>query len=167
MDFASSGYARDFFQGQVPQIIRSLKSIADSQQKLVELQMQQNSSVDKPVDNPVVPTEVTAEGTIYVCYEENSAALYADAGNINHMFVTADVAQADWAKRSLSNAEANNYLPITDDEMKQFVSEIGREQYASVWVYRNQDENVKENYGICVDYFDMSKSAELLISVFA
>ncbi len=27
MDFASSGYARDFFQGQVPQIIRSLKSM--------------------------------------------------------------------------------------------------------------------------------------------
>ena len=167
MDFASSGYARDFFQGQVPQIIRSLKSIADSQQKLVELQMQQNSSVDKPVDNPAVPTEVTAEGTIYVCYEENSAALYADAGNINHMFVTADVAQAlDWAKRSLSNAEANNYLPITDDEMKQFMSEIGREHYTSVWVYRNQDENAKENYGICVDCFELSKSAELLSSVF-
>ena len=44
MDFASSGYARDFFQGQVPQIIRSLKSIADSQQKLVELQMQNSTS---------------------------------------------------------------------------------------------------------------------------
>ena len=37
MDFASSGYARDFFQGQVPQIIRSLQSIADSQEKLVAL----------------------------------------------------------------------------------------------------------------------------------
>ena len=168
MDFASSGYARDFFQGQVPQIIRSLKSIADSQQKLFELQMQQNSSVDKPVDNPTLPAEVIAEGIIYVCYEENSTSLYADAGNINHMFVTADVAQAlGWAKRSLSNAEANNYLPITDDEMKQFISEIGREQYASVWVYRNQDENAKENYGICVDCFEQSKSAELLTSVFA
>ena len=88
MDFASSGYARDFFQGQVPQIIRSLKSIADSQQKLVELQMKQNSSVDKPVDNPTLPAEVIAEGTIYVCYEENSTALYADAGNINHTSLT-------------------------------------------------------------------------------
>ena len=84
------------------------------------------------------------------------------------MFVTADVAQAlDWVKRSLSNAEANNYLPITDDEMKQFISEIGLEQYASVWVYRNQDENAKENYGICVDCFELSKSAEFLTSVFA
>lgn len=151
MDFASSGYARDFFQGQVPQIIRSLKSIADGQQKLVELQMQQNSSVDKPVDGPTLPAEVATEGTIYVCYEENSAALYADAGNINHMFVTAEVAQAlDWAKRSLSNAEANNYLPITDDEMKQFVSEIGREHYTSVWVYRNQDENAKKRITVSV-----------------
>ena len=82
MDFASSGYAKDFFQSQVPQIIRSLKSIADSQQKLVELQMQQNSTVDKPIDKPTVPAEVTAEGTIYVCYEENTAALYADAGTL-------------------------------------------------------------------------------------
>ena len=92
---------------------------------------------------------------------------YNDAGNINHMFVTADVTQAlDWAKRSLSSAETNNYLPITDDEMIQFISEIGREQYVSVWVYRNQDENAKENYGICVDSFDLSKSADLLSSIF-
>lgn len=83
------------------------------------------------------------------------------------MFVTVDVTQAlDWAKRSLSNAETNNCLPITDDEMKQFISEIGREQYASIWVYRNQDEKEKENYGICVDSFDLSKSVELLDSIF-
>ena len=102
MDFASSGYARDFFQGQVPQIIRSLKSIAASQEKLVELQMQQNSSAANPVEKPAV----FAEGTIYVCYEENSVALYADAGNINHMFVTADENQMrEWVSKSLQYAE--------------------------------------------------------------
>lgn len=133
MDFASSGYARDFFQGQVPQIIRSLKSIAESQEKLIELQMQQNSSVDKPVDNPAVPTEVTAEGTIYVCYEENSAALYADAGNINHMFVTTDKKQMrEWVSRSLQYAEKGNYHPIDEAEREQFLSEAGVERTASV-----------------------------------
>ena len=168
MDFASSGYARDFFQGQVPQIIRSLKSIADSQQKLVELQMQQNSSVDKPVDNPAVPTEVTAEGTIYVCYEENSAALYADAGNINHMFVTTDEKQMrEWVSKSLRYAEKGNYHPIDEAEREQFLSEVGVERIASVWVYFGRKEDEKENYGICVDCFDLSKSAELLESVFS
>ena len=88
---------------------------------------------DKKKETKSVVTGEKITGVIYVCYEENSTELYNDAGNLNHMFVTADVAQAlDWAKRSLSNAEANNYLPITDDEMKQFISEIGMEQYASV-----------------------------------
>ena len=168
MDFASSGYARDFFQGQVPQIIRSLKSIADSQQKLVELQMQQNSSVDKPVDNPTVPAEATAEGTVYVCYEENSAALYAEAGNINHMFVTTDESQMrEWVSKSLQYAENGKYYPINEWEKEQFLSEIGVERTASVWVYLGCREDARKNYGICVDCFELSKSAELLKSIFA
>ena len=162
MDFASSGYARDFFQGQVPQIIRSLKSIADSQQKLVELQMQEKNGTE------ISASETDNVGTIYVCYEENSAELYSEAGNLNHMFVTMDVNLAlDWAKRSLSSAEGNNYLPISDDEMRQFLADVGKEQFSSVWVYRNQDENAKENYGICVDSFDASKAKDLLSSMFA
>lgn len=162
MDFASSGYARDFFQGQVPQIILSLKSIADSQEKLVALQMQGASNVQ------VSDGAASTSGVVYVCYEENSAELYNEAGGVNHMFVTADVKQAlDWAKRSLSSAEENNYLPISDDEMSQFLADVGKEQYASVWVYRNQDEDAKENYGICVDSFDLSKTKDLLNSMFA
>ena len=163
MDFASSGYARDFFQGQVPQIIRSLQSIADSQEKLVALQMQEASNVQASSGAASVSV-----GVVYVCYEENSAELYNEAGGLNHMFVTADVKQAlDWAKRSLSSAEGNNYLPISDDEMSQFLTDVGKEQFASVWVYRNQNENAKENYGICVDSFDLSKTKDLLSSMFA
>lgn len=163
MDFASSGYARDFFQGQVPQIIRSLKSIADSQQKLVELQMQGTTNT-MASESPAAPSI----SIIYVCYEENSAELYGEAGGLNHMFVTdAEEVALDWAKRSLASAEENNYLPISDDEMKQFLSCVGKEQFASVWVYRNQDENAKEHYGICVDRFELSKSKDLLSSMFA
>ena len=69
--------------------------------------------------------------------------------------------------RENTAADALRGLATDLDEMKQFISEIGLEQYASVWVYRNQDENAKENYGICVDCFELSKSAELLTSVFA
>lgn len=88
MDFASSGYARDFFQGQVPQIIRSLKSIADSQQKLVELQMQSSTS-----SSAAVSTVAKDVGVVYVCYEENCADLFDEAGAVNHMFVTVDADQ--------------------------------------------------------------------------
>lgn len=117
MDFASSGYARDFFQGQVPQIIRSLKSIANSQQKLVELQMQNSTS-----SSSAVSTVAKDVGVVYVCYEENCADLFDEAGAVNHMFVTVDADQVlSWAKRSLSRAEENNYLPVDEGELKQFL----------------------------------------------
>ena len=162
MDFASSGYARDFFQGQVPQIIRSLQSIADSQHKLVELQMQ--NAIDT---STTVSTGVSSISVVYVCYEENSADLFDEAGAINHMVVTVDVDQVlSWAKRALSKAEENNYLPVDEGELKQFLDGAGKEQYASVWVYRNQDEFAKESYGICVDRFDLAKSGDLLSSMF-
>jgi len=163
MDFASSGYARDFFQGQVPQIIRSLKSIADSQQKLVELQMQGTTGA-----SAAVSTDASNISVVYVCYEENCAELFDEAGAINHMFVTVDADQVlSWAKRSLSRAEENNYLPVDEGELKQFLDGAGKEQYASVWVYRNKDEFAKESYGICVDRFDLAKSDDLLSSMFA
>ena len=44
---------------------------------------------------------------------------------------------------------------------------LGIEPYASVWVYRNQDEFAKQSYGICVDRFDLAKSDDLLSSMFA
>ncbi len=150
-----------FFQGQVPQIIRSFRSIAANQEKLVELQMQ------GATDGETEASKAVTAGVVYVCYEENSVELYGEAGNINHMYVTADVSQAvDWAKQSLSSAERNNYPPINDDEMKQFLAYVGREQFSSVWVYRNQDEDVKENYAICVSSFDLPKSADVLSFMF-
>jgi len=103
-----------------------------------------------------------------VCYEENSAALYADAGNINHMFVTTDECQMrEWVTKSLQYAENGKYYPINEWEKEQFLSEIGVERTTSVWVYLGCREDARENYGICVDCFDLSKSAELLKSVFS
>lgn len=154
---------RAIFQRQIPQIVCSLKSIADSQEKLIELQMQ-NTTVAKPAEKPTV----TAKGTIYVCYEENSTALYTDAVNINHMFVTTDEKQMrEWVSKSLQYAENDSYHSIDKSEREQFLSEVGDERIASVWVYFGRKEESKENYGICVDCFDLSKSAELLESVFA
>lgn len=156
MDFADSIYARDFFQGQVPDIIRTLKRIADNQERMME--------AHKPAENQ--DSSVTI-GTVYVCYEENSTALYSDAGNINHMFVTTDIEQArQWEVQSLKHAETGKYLPIDRAEKEQFLAEIGIEQFASVWVYLGRREDARENYGICVDSFDLSRNTERLVSLF-
>lgn len=82
--------------------------------------------------------------------------------------MTVDADQVlSWAKKSLSRAEENNYLPVDEGELKQFLDGAGKEQYASVWVYKNQDEFAKQSYGICVDRFDLAKSDDLLSSMFA
>lgn len=75
MSFENTQYARDYFQCQVPTIIRTLKQIAANQEKQIELQQQALQAI-------VMPQKV------FVCREENSAALYSDAGNINQLFVT-------------------------------------------------------------------------------
>ena len=115
-----------------------------------------------------VSTGTSNISVVNVCYEENCADLFDEAGAINHMFVTVDADQVlSWAKKSLSKAEENNYLPVDEGELKQFLNGAGKEQYASVWVYRNQDEFAKESYGICVDRFDLIKSDDLLSAMFA
>lgn len=106
--------------------------------------------------------------TVFVCYEENYAELFDEAGAVNHMFVTADAEQAiSWTKKSLSKAKENNYLPVDEGELQRFFDDAGKEQYASVWVYRDKSKFAKESYGISVDSFDLSKSKNLLSSMFA
>ena len=106
--------------------------------------------------------------TVFVCYEEIYAELFDEAGAVNHMFVTADAEQAiSWTKKSLSKAKENNYLPVDEGELQQFFDDAGKEQYAGVWVYLNKSEFAKESYGISADSFDLSKSKNLLSSMFA
>ncbi len=166
MDFADSVYARDFFQHQIPTMINTLKRIADNQEKMIGDQV--DTAKTEPSKKAKPEQAVQAEvGKVYVCYEENSAALYAEAGNINHMFVTADIEQArQWATRSIEYARAGKYLPIDEAEQEQFFADIGNERSASVWVYLGRREDERINYGICVDSFDLSESAEHLQSIF-
>lgn len=83
------------------------------------------------------------------------------------MFVTTDIEQArQWAVQSLKHAETGKYLPIDRAEKEQFLAEIGIEQFASVWVYLGRREDARENYGICVDSFDLSRNTERLVSLF-
>ena len=81
MSFENTQYARDYFQCQIPTIIRTLKQIAANQEKQIELQQQALQAI-------VMPQKV------FVCREENSAALYSDAGNINQLFVTTSPGEA-------------------------------------------------------------------------
>lgn len=149
MDFANTVYAKNFFEHQLPQLIKALNRIADNQE----------------AQRPKISTH--SSGTVFVCYEENSTALYSEAGNVNKMFATSDIELArEWARKSFENAASDGYLPLSEQDYDDLMSNIG-ENYASVWVYRQGKDSARENYGICVDAYSLDKSGELLNQLFS
>lgn len=159
MDFINTKYAKIFFERQLPGLIRALNRIADNQ----EMALQEKG---KAFSNANV-AEADSASKIYVCYEENSVALYSEVGNINKLFVTSDKTLArEWARRSYELADASGYHPIDEADYAELMDHIG-ENYASMWVYLGGKENNRENYGICVDCFDLSISDETFKRLFS
>ncbi len=158
MEFHETGYGKRFFENQLPSLIRTLNRIADNQEAGLSAKSMESSSRSSAAPD--------STSKIYVCYEENSVALYSEAGNISKLFVTSDEALArEWAKRSYSLAASSGYHPIDEADYAELMDHIG-DNYASMWVYLGRRENGRENYGICVDCFDLSRSAEMLHSLF-
>ncbi|MBR6051626.1 MAG: hypothetical protein IKP68_10570 [Clostridia bacterium] len=157
MDFANTVYARNLFEHQLPQLIKSLNRVADNLEKA-------EGTIKSPSASPL--SSEPAE-KVFICYEENSVALYPDAGNVNRMFATTDVELAkEWATRSIENAKANGYRPYSEEDYSELTDHIG-EEFASVWVYRDGNTDAKENYGICVDTYILAQSRERLDQLFA
>lgn len=148
MDFANTVYAKNLFEHQLPQLIKSLDRVADGLEKA-------GSSTR------AMPASTIRSGsvdTVYVCYEENSVALYSDAGNVNRMFATTDIElDKEWVKHSIENARANDYLLYADDNYVEFMTGIGQE-FASVWVYRGGNDEASENYEICAYAYSLGES---------
>lgn len=154
MSFENTQYARDYFQCQVPTIIRTLKQIAANQEKQIELQQQALQAI-------VMPQKV------FVCREENSAALYTDAGNINQLFVTTSPGEAiSWAQKALCIAKKSDFHPYTPEDEGDFFAKIADFKGSSVWVYKSKKEDARENYGICIDVVDLTQSCQQLRHLF-
>ena len=159
MEFHETMYGKRFFEHQLPSLIRALNRIADNQ----ESALTGKNTVSTSRSNTVV----NSANNIYVCYEENSVALYSEAGNISKLFVTSNEALAkEWAKRSYEMASGSGYHPIEEADYAELMDHIG-DTYASMWVYLGRKENTRENYGICVDCFNLSKSEETLERLFS
>lgn len=159
MEFHDTMYGKRFFENQLPSLIRALNRIADNQETALACKNTVSSGMNGAV--------AESASRIYVCYEENSVALYSEAGNINKMFVTADEGLArEWAKRSYERAAGSGYHPIDEADYAELMDHIG-DTYASMWVYLGRRESARENYGICIDCFDLSQSEEMLRGLFS
>lgn len=157
MDFANTVYARNLFEHQLPQLIKSLNRVADNLEKAEGTIKFFSAS----------PLSSGPAENVFICYEENSVALYPDAGNFNRMFATTDAELAkEWATRSIENAKANGYRPYSEEDYSELMDHIG-EEFASVWVYRDGNTGSKENYVICVDTYILAQSRERLDQFFA
>ena len=100
---------------------------------------------------------------VYLCYEENSAALYADAGNVNRVYITDDPTKASqWIALSRHIANESCYYALSEDEVDSFFEDFKCGEPASLWVYKDGNENSSLNYGICCDRFDLREDKNLL-----
>lgn len=118
MDFANTVYARNLFEHQLPQLIKSLNRVADNLEKA-------EGTIKSPSASPL--SSEPAE-KVFICYEENSVALYPDAGNVNRMFATSDIELArEWANRSIENAKTNGYRPYSEEDYSDLTDHIGEE----------------------------------------
>ena len=150
MEFTETVYGRRFFEQQLPVLINALNRIADKQP-------------DSAGDGPLAADgKHDWKNVVYLCFEENSPALYSDAENINHLFLTRDREQVkQWVKLSLGKADENQYQPLFENDAEDFRSDITAERNTKLWMYKDGEESSVLFYGICVYFFDLNQQQDV------
>ena len=149
MGFENTQYARDYFQVQIPKLLREVKRIADNQEKQIDLQIKAQEN------NPPVTT-------VFVCYEENT-----DIGQTARLFVTVSKEEAhEWGRKALAEAKKNDFFPFNDEDENVFFADFEQNKGTSIWVYKSKKEDARENYGICIDVMDVTQSSQRLRQLF-
>lgn len=164
MDFHETKMGRIFFEYQFPELISVLKRIACMKEEELSFLKQGTVKLGQKTDDtsPGKP-KGSDHAYVYLCYEENSAALYADAGNINRVYITDDPTKASqWIALSRHTANESGYYALSKDEVDSFFEDFKRGEPAGLWVYKDGNENSSLNYGICCDRFDLRGDKNLL-----
>lgn len=164
MDFYETKMGRTFFEYQFPELISVLKRLAYLKEEELSLLKQRSVTLgQKTNDMPAENMKGSNYTYVYLCYEENSAALYADAGNVNRVYITDDPTKASqWIAMSRHTANESGYYALSKDEVDSFFEDFKCGEPASLWVYKDGNENSSLNYGICCDRFDLREDKNLL-----
>ena len=110
----------------------------------------------------VADAENCQAGKTYLCLEENSPALYPDAENINHLFLTNNREQVkNWVDLSLAKAEKNQYKPLFEEDTRDFEADLEAKKSTKLWMYKNGKEDSPLFYGVCVYVFDLNQPQEV------
>ncbi len=129
---------RNFFEGQLPQLIKSLTRIADNLEK---------------------PSQGINASTVYVCYHENSSELSIENPIVQQMCIAYSLDEVksimlDW----LEDGESNKYVPLNEYDQMEFFSDIMLGKDTSLPIYYNQDENSDLYYSLTVKMCSVKNS---------
>ena len=146
-------YGKEVFERQIPELIGELHRIGDVLNSSLKAK---NIAVRRelPTNDAEGNVGVTA---VFICYEENSPALYNEAGNVEHLFITKDMEDVLlWLDMAFRNAGKMGFHLIDRDERNKLYAAVETGNSESAWVYRNGDENAEDYYAIKVRFQTLS-----------
>ncbi len=150
-------YGKEFFESQLPEMIGEMHRIGDALHLPLNAK---NITVRKEPSVTESAGDVGASA-FFICYEENSPALYNEAGNVEHLFVTKDMEGVLlWLDMAFRNAGKMGFRLIDSDEKNKLYAAVEIGGSESAWVYRNGDENALDYYAIKVRFQTLSANPE-------
>ncbi len=131
LQFHETVRGRNFFEGQLPRLIKALEKMADS--------VGNNASV------AATPT------TVYVCYHENSPELSIDNPVVDQMTVAYSLEEVKKIVTGwLEEGKASEYVPLNDFEQVKFFNDIMTGRDTALPLYHKQDEKSRLYYSLTV-----------------
>lgn len=123
MQFHETVYGKRFFEQQLPALTKALNRVADVYEK------KQNA----------------AEYTVFVSYHLNTVPLNQKKGTLSNMEVclcnTADV--LDWVKDLIKKLQTDGYIPISEEILESFLSDIQFAQHSGLIMMNRMNEDLR------------------------
>lgn len=136
LQFHETVWGKNFFEFQLPSLIKALTRIADNMERTA-------LKVAKPTK-------------VYICYHENSPELSIENPVIDEMTVADSL---DGVKKILSDwidaGKANEYAPLNDSDKVEFFSDIVSGKDTELLLFHKQDGNSRLYYALAVKQSDL------------
>ena len=128
-------YGKNFFEHQLPALIRAINRLADVDEKRQAAE----------------PAAVMKSNTVYVCYEENSHELAIEDGAVNELYVASSLDEVyRWVDKQQKNAEQNFYTVLNNEEESEFYKKLCAGSETALGLYHNGDESSRLFYTLTV-----------------
>ncbi len=134
LSFHETVRGRNFFEGQLPQLIKSLTRIADN--------------LEKPSRG------INASATVYVCYHENSPEISIENPVVDQMCIAYSLEEVKkivigW----IEEGKKGEYVPLDEYEQTGFFNDIMLGKNTALTLYHKKDENSRLYYSLTVKVF--------------